>query len=74
MTDRITKGHISVVWCPTADMTSDYFTKPNQGALFKKFRDLVTGIMPQPDPGLGKSKGKPGKSKLARGRRVGKHG
>ena len=74
MTDRITKGHIAVEWCPTADMTSEYFTKPNQGALFKKFRDLIMGITAQPDPGLGKPKAKPGKSKLAGGKRVGKRG
>ena len=37
-------------------MTGDFFTKPNQGALFKRFRDLIMGVVAQPDPGPGKSK------------------
>ena len=31
VTDRIMKGEVTVDWCPTYDMTGDFFTKPNQG-------------------------------------------
>ena len=43
VTDRINKGDVSVEWCPTDDMTGDFSTKPNQGALFRRFRDLIMG-------------------------------
>ena len=56
MTDRINKGEVSVAWCPTDDMTGDFFTKPNQGALLRRFRDLIIGVVDQPDPGPVKSK------------------
>ena len=56
VTDRINKGDVSVAWCPTDDMTGDFFTKPNQGALFRRFRDLIMGVVAQPDPGPGKYK------------------
>ncbi len=39
-------------------MTGDFFTKPNQGSLFWKFRDMIMGVVVQPDPGPGKSKRK----------------
>jgi hypothetical protein len=35
-----------VKWCPTGDMIGDFMTKPNQGALFKKFRDQIMGVTP----------------------------
>ena len=45
ITDRIEKKDIRVVYCPTEEiMIANYFTKPLQGALFRKFRDLVLGI------------------------------
>jgi hypothetical protein len=56
VTDRIAQRDISVGWCPTGDMTGDFLTKPTQGALFRKFRDLIMGVVAQPDPGPGKSK------------------
>ena len=56
VTDRIQKVDVSVEWCPTGDMASDFLTKPNQGALFKRFRDIIMGIVDQPDPGPGKPK------------------
>jgi hypothetical protein len=31
ITDRDSKGEVSVVWCPTGDMIGDYATKPLQG-------------------------------------------
>ena len=54
ITDRIKKKEVSVVWCPTADMIGDYATKPLQGALFRKFRDLIMGVVSTEDPGPGK--------------------
>ena len=45
ITDRITKGEVRVQWCPTKDMVADFMTKPLQGSLFKKFRDLIMGAM-----------------------------
>jgi len=54
ITDRISKGEVSVDWCPTADMIGDFATKPTQGALFRKFRDQIMGVVPAKDPGPGK--------------------
>ena len=41
--DRLNTEHIEVVYCPTGQMIADFFTKPLQGNLFRKFRDLVLG-------------------------------
>jgi hypothetical protein len=57
ITDRVAKGDVTLQWCPTGDMTADFFTKPLQGALFRKFRDLIMGVMAQPEPGPGKPSG-----------------
>ena len=56
MTDRIQKVDVLVEWCPTGDMTGDFFTKPNQGAHFKRFRDVIMVVLEQPDPGPGNPK------------------
>ena len=45
---------MKVVWCPTGDMTADFYTKPLQGAMFHNFRDKIMGVVSQPDPGPGK--------------------
>ena len=37
VTDRISKGDLSVDYCPTEEMIADFFTKPLQGKLFLKF-------------------------------------
>ena len=34
-----------IVHCPTNLMISDFFTKPLQGALFRKFKDVIMGII-----------------------------
>ena len=39
--DRIASKEVKVEYCPTGDMIADYFTKPLQGSLFKKFRDFI---------------------------------
>ena len=45
ITDRITKGEVPVEWCPTKQMVADFMTKPLQGTIFKKFRDLIMGSL-----------------------------
>jgi hypothetical protein len=42
--DRIGNGNISVKHCPTGDMVADHFTKPLQGAQFRKFRAEIQGV------------------------------
>ena len=54
ITDRIAKGELNVEWCPTGDMIGDFMTKPLQGALFRKFRDQIMGVVPARSPGSGK--------------------
>jgi hypothetical protein len=63
ITDRVKKkGDVSLVWCPTGDMIGNFVTKPLQGALFRKFRDQIMGVIPARDPGPGKAK--PGNGEL----------
>ena len=47
ITNRISKGEVRVEWCPTKDMVADFLTKPLQGAMFKRFRDLIMGVLPK---------------------------
>ena len=49
VTDKVKQKEIRIQHCPTKEMVADYFTKPLQGSLFRKFRDLVLGISPQDD-------------------------
>ena len=58
VTDRINKGEVTVDWCTTYDMTGDFFTKPNQGSLFRQFHDMIMGVVRQPDPGKGDNLGR----------------
>ena len=44
ITDRIAKKEVRVEHCPTKDMLADMFTKPLQGALFRKLRNRVLNI------------------------------
>ena len=55
VTDIIKKGKVTVDWCPTYGMTRDLFTKPNQGSLFRQFRDMIMGVVKQADPGKGEN-------------------
>jgi hypothetical protein len=55
ITNRVDKGNVSLVWCPTGDMIGDFMTKPLQGALFWKFRDQIMGVVPAHDPEPGKA-------------------
>jgi hypothetical protein len=46
VTDRVEAKELSIKSCPTEEMISDYFTKPLQGALFRKMRDLIMNVDP----------------------------
>ena len=42
--DRVQAEGITIRHCPTQVMLADFFTKPLQGSLFRKFRDVLLGI------------------------------
>ena len=44
ITDRVNKKEINIEYCPTEEMIADYFTKPLQGSLFRRFRNAVLGM------------------------------
>jgi len=44
VTDRISSNEMSMEYCPTEDMISDYFTKSLQGSQFRRFRNAILGI------------------------------
>jgi hypothetical protein len=41
--DQVDQKRLEIVYCPTEEMLADYFTKPLQGALFHKFREVIMG-------------------------------
>jgi hypothetical protein len=41
--DRIKTEGITIRHCPTLKMLADFFTKPLQGTLFRKFRNVILG-------------------------------
>jgi hypothetical protein len=41
--DRIKSGDITIRHCPTLQMLADFFTKPLQGNLFRRFKSVVLG-------------------------------
>jgi hypothetical protein len=41
ITDRIQMGEVRTEWCSTTKMIADFMTKPLQGALFVKSRDII---------------------------------
>ena len=43
--NRVAKGNLRVLWCPTDKMIADFLTKPLQGKAFVKFRDLLMGAV-----------------------------
>jgi hypothetical protein len=42
--DKIDKKEINLMYCPTGEMVADFFSKPQQGRLFRDFRDIVMGV------------------------------
>jgi hypothetical protein len=65
ITDRMARKEVSVTWCPTEDMTGDFWTKPLQGSSFRRMRDLIMGVVPQNLPRVSKSKKKKAELKKA---------
>jgi hypothetical protein len=43
ITDHSKRNNIHITHCPTDVMLADFFTKPLQGALFRKFRSVLLG-------------------------------
>ncbi len=41
--DRVDKEEVTISYCPTEIMLADFFTKPLQGSLFKKFKEVIMG-------------------------------
>ena len=41
--DRLTQDKITLRHCDTSMMLADFLTKPLQGSLFRKFRDVILG-------------------------------
>ena len=46
ITDRVKAGEVTVEWCPTGKMIADFATKLLQGAMFRRFRDMLLGVVP----------------------------
>ena len=46
ITDRLKTDGIALRHCDTEAMLADFLTKPLQGALFRKFRDVLLGYLP----------------------------
>ena len=44
ITNKVKNGEVDIKYMPTEEMVADYFTKPFQGALFRKMRDQIQGI------------------------------
>jgi hypothetical protein len=44
--DQVDSKRVRIEHCLTADMVADYFTKPQQGAPFRKLWDLIMNIDP----------------------------
>jgi hypothetical protein len=42
--DRIESGEVVVEHCPATEMIGDFFTKPLQGAMFIRFRNIIMNI------------------------------
>ena len=41
--ERVKSEGITVQHCPTEKMIADFFTRPIQGSLLRKFRDIIQG-------------------------------
>ena len=44
ITDRLDTDHITLRYCQTDHMLADFLSKPLQGSLFHKFRDVLLGL------------------------------
>ena len=43
--DKLVSEGIKVEYCPTEQMIADFFTKPLQGNLFRRLRDVILGYV-----------------------------
>ena len=50
ITDRVKNGEVSVMCCRTGDIIGDYMNKPLHGAMLRKFRDQIMGVILDADP------------------------
>jgi hypothetical protein len=46
VTDHVKARKVLIKYSPTEDMVSDYFTKPLQGSLFRKMRNIIMNVDP----------------------------
>ena len=44
VTSKVKNGEISITYCPTKEMVSDFLTKPLQGSLFRLHRNSIMGV------------------------------
>jgi hypothetical protein len=44
--DKVDSKRVRIEHCPTAEMIADFFTKPLQGAPFRKLRDYIMNVDP----------------------------
>ena len=44
ITDRVKSGEMTIGYCPATKMIGDHFTKPLQGALFRRFRAVIMNV------------------------------
>ena len=42
--DKVKNNKLKILYCPTKEMISDFFTNPLQGSLFKVHRKSILGI------------------------------
>ena len=47
VTDRIKKGDVRIIHCPTDMLIADFYTKPLQGKQFRVFRNLILNLEDQ---------------------------
>ena len=45
VTDKVKNEDLTIEYCPTEVMVADFFTKPLQGAVFRKFREVIMGVL-----------------------------
>ena len=45
--DQVQQDKVLIKHCPTLSMHADFFTKPLQGMLFYRLRDLIMNLAPE---------------------------
>ena len=45
ITDHISNKELNVEWCPKNEMIGYFMTKPMQGSIFIKSKDLIMGVI-----------------------------